>query len=163
MARIKSALQREEYLNNQSASIFENVKQGIFLIDPNFMIGDLYSRETDEIFETTSLQGTNFLKLMRPRLVKRDLEALEMFVDHLFNSKIRETVVNRLNPVEQVEIYPDKGSGSLEPRYIQMLFSRIMREGKIYRVMVTVLDETEKVRMRKKIEESEVRNEENYW
>ncbi|WP_109831967.1 type IV pili methyl-accepting chemotaxis transducer N-terminal domain-containing protein [Reichenbachiella versicolor] len=160
--QLSTALRKEEYLNNQSESIFENVKQGVFLIDKNLMIGDMYSKETDEIFETTSLQNTNFLKLMRPRLVKRDLEALEMFVDHLFNPSIRETVVNRLNPVEQVEIFPDKGSVSMDPRYIQMTFSRIMRDGEIYRVLVTVLDETETVRMRQRIEESDAQNEENY-
>ncbi|WP_258104642.1 type IV pili methyl-accepting chemotaxis transducer N-terminal domain-containing protein [Marinoscillum sp. MHG1-6] len=158
---LKQSLAKEEYLNNQASSIFENVKQGVFLLDQNLMISDFYSKETDRIFSTEDLSNTNFLKLMRPRLVKRDLAALEMFVEHLFNKDIRETVVNRLNPVEQVEIFPEKGTAdSMDPRYIRISFARIMNEGEIHRILVTVLDETETTLMRKQIEEAEEKNKE---
>ncbi len=158
---LKKSLAKEEFLNNQARSIFENVRQGMFLLDENLMISEFHSRETEAIFEMESLEHVNFLKLMRPRIVKRDYEALEMFAEQLFNPNIRESVLNRLNPVELLEIFPERGSAeNLEPRYIRVSFSRIMREGNIHRILVTALDETENYLMRKQIEEAEERNQE---
>ncbi|MFY0598671.1 MAG: type IV pili methyl-accepting chemotaxis transducer N-terminal domain-containing protein [Cyclobacteriaceae bacterium] len=156
---LEESLKKEEFLNNQAKSIFANVKQGVFLLDKNLMISDFYSAETESIFNVSNLENFNFLKLMSPRLVKRDLKALEMFTEHLFNPQIRETVVNKLNPVERVEIYPEKGNvEDMDPRHIRISFSRIVLEGEIKQVLVTVLDETENVIMKKQIEESEEKN-----
>lgn len=156
---LESALQKEEYLNNQAKSIFANVKQGVFLLDQDLMISEFYSKETEFIFDETSLKNMNFLKLLRSRLIKRDLEALEMFTEHLFNPEIREAVVNRLNPVEQVEIFPEKGDAeNLDPRYIRISFARIMANEEIQQILVTVVDETDNVLMKKQIEEAEEKN-----
>lgn len=156
---LEASLEKEEYLNNQARSIFANVKQGVFLLNKDLMISEFYSAETENIFDEGTLRDTNFIKLMRPRLVKRDLEALEMFTDHLFNSEIRETVVNRLNPVESVEIFPNKGNaGNLDSRNVKISFSRIIVDEEIRQILVTVIDETENVKMRKAIEESEEKN-----
>ncbi|MBV6644880.1 MAG: hypothetical protein KI790_05505, partial [Cyclobacteriaceae bacterium] len=156
---LQKSLDQQKYLNNQAEAIFANVKQGIFLLDEELMINEFYSKETEEIFDNKELAGSNFLKLMRPRLVQRDLDALEMFVEHLFNPDIREKVVNKLNPVEQVEIFTDKNlDDAMEARYIRISFARITNGREILKILVTVLDETENIRMKKQIEEAEERN-----
>ncbi len=155
---LETSLRNVEYLNNQAKSVFANVKQGIFLLDKELMISDFYSAETENIFENKDLAGMNFIRLMSSRLVKRDLNALEMFAEHLFNSDIKEDVVNRLNPVEQVELFSSQGSVDFQVRYIRISFSRIMDQDKIHRILVTVLDETEYVLMKKQIEEADERN-----
>ena len=154
----EAALSDKQYLTNQAEIIFSNVKQGIFLLDQELIIDSFYSKETESIFDEETIAQTNFLKLMNHRLMPRDLEALELFVENLFNADIRENVVNRLNPVTQVEIFNDMNNSSIENRYIGFTFSRIIRDDKIYRILVTVLDETENVLMRRKIEEAEERN-----
>ena len=154
----EAALSDKRYLTNQAEIIFSNVKQGIFLLDQELIIDSFYSKETENIFDEETVAKTNFLQLMKHRLMPRDLEALELFVENLFNADIRESVVNRLNPVTQVEIFNDINNSSIENRYIGFTFSRIIRDDKIYRILVTVLDETENVLMRRKIEEAEERN-----
>ncbi|MEL7147739.1 MAG: ATP-binding protein, partial [Bacteroidota bacterium] len=154
----EAALSDKQYLTNQAEIIFSNVKQGIFLLDQELIIDSFYSKETESIFDEETIAQTNFLKLMKHRLMPRDLEALELFVENLFNADIRENVVNRLNPVTQVEIFNDINNSSIENRYIGFTFSRIIRDDKIYRILVTVLDETDNVLMRRKIEEAEERN-----
>jgi len=163
---IKKALQetqkekaKVEYLNNQAETVFTNVDQGIFLMDERYNISDLHSNALEEIFEKKDLSGTNFISLLRPRLVQRDQEALEMFVKHLFNMKIEEDVLEDLNPVEQVQIFSDnQGEASIQSRYIRIRFSRIRDKEKIYSILVTVTDETAEVLMKKEIEETQERN-----
>ena len=155
---LKTALNREEYLNNQAQSVFDNVKQGVFLLDKDLMISDFYSKETEEIFDSQELANTNFLRLMSSRLLKRDLDALQMFVENLFNPDIKEYVVNKLNPVDKVELYNGQNEADLAVRHIKMSFSRIMDQNEIHRVLVTITDETESVLMRKQIEAAEEKN-----
>lgn len=156
---LKVALDHSKYLTNQAESIFENVEQGIFLLKEDLVIDSFYSKQTEKVFYQQKLSGQNFVKLMTPRLKPRDLEALVLFSENLFNTDIREEVVNRLNPIEQVEIFTDGiSSASLESRYLRVSFSRIMMGTKIYRVLVTVVDETESVQLKKQMEEVEVKN-----
>lgn len=154
----EKALSEKQYLSTQAEIIFANVNQGIFLLDNEFIIDTFYSKETEAIFDESSLANMNFLSLMKPKLMQRDQEALDLFAEHLFNPEIREDVVNRLNPVAQVEIFNDSSSSDIENRYIGFTFSRVIKDNKIYRILVTVLDETENVLMQRKIEEAEKRN-----
>ena len=155
---LQEALGQQQYLTNQAEGIFETVQQGIFLLDKDLIIDSFYSRETEEIFSEDELSGQSMLKLMKSRLLARDLEALELYVENLFNTEIREEVVNRLNPLEQVEIFSEGENKEIQSRFLKVTFSRIMRGDSIYRILVTVLDETESVLMKRQIEESEERN-----
>ena len=148
-----------EYLNRQAETVFENVSQGIFLLDDRYTISELHSRALEEILMQKTIGGMNFVQILRPRLVQRDLDALEMFIKHLYNPDIEEDVLNQLNPVQQVEIFSDKNPGTnIESRFLKISFSRIGTDDKIYSILVTIDDETESVRLQKQIKESEERN-----
>ena len=155
---LRESLNEQQYLTNQAQGIFDTVNQGIFLLDQDLIIDSFYSKETENIFSEDGIAKESFVKLMQPRLLARDLEALELYVENLFNTDIREEVVNRLNPLEQVEIFSEGDNKEINSRYLRIAFSRIMRGDEIYRILVTVLDETESVLMKKQIEESEERN-----
>lgn len=155
----KKEKEKVEYLNKQADSIFENVDQGLFLIDEKFMISELYSKSMESIFEEKNLAGTNFIQLMRPRLVKRDQDALEMFVKHLYNAEIEEEVLIQLNPVEQVEIYSSHlDDATIDSRFIEISFARIRDQDRIYAILVTISDVTETVTMQRRIAASEEKN-----
>ena len=148
-----------EFLNRQAESVFDNVGQGLFLLDENHTISELYSKALEDIFEEKELAGTHFVQLMRPRLVKRDQEALEMFMKHLFNAEIEEEVLQQLNPVDQVEIYSNEpGNANIDSRFIRTSFSRILDGDQIIAILVTVTDETETILMQQRIAESEEKN-----
>lgn len=143
----------------QSEVVFENVNQGIFLMDVKFNMSKLYSKEMENIFKNDKIAGENFIQFMRPRLIARDQDALEMFVKHLFNADIEEDVVNKLNPIEHVQIFSSNEQGELNSKYIKVSFSRVKDNGGvIHNILVTVIDETETVLLQKEIEESEGKN-----
>ena len=157
---LEASLKNEQYLTNQSKSIFDNVKQGLLLLDKDLIMGNLYSKEIENIFETKEIAGTSFVKLFRSRLVGRDLESLEMFVENLFDPTIKESVVNKLNPIEQVELYTSNQDPNLRKKYIKVSFSRIIKDEEIFKVLVTIKDETEFVLMQKQIEEAREKHKE---
>ena len=134
--------------------VFQNIHQGIFLLDKNQKMSKLYSKSMEKIFGVNKIAGENFSNFMRPLIIPRDLEALEMFMRHLFNEDMDEDVVNQLNPIEQVKIYSEK-EGLVTTKYIRVNFTRIWRKDKIANIMVTVSDETEAVLLQKHLEEAE--------
>ena len=145
-----------ENIYKQSEVVFENVEQGIFLLDKELKISNLYSKAVERIFDNKIIANENFSNFMRPRLIQRDFEALEMFMKHLFNSDIDEDVVNQLNPIEQVKIFIGT-NGVVITKYLRVSFTRIEREGVIQNIMVTISDETESVLLQQHMEESEAK------
>ncbi|WP_258102970.1 nitrate- and nitrite sensing domain-containing protein [Marinoscillum sp. MHG1-6] len=137
-----------------SMLVFKNIHQGIFLLDRNFKMSKLYSKAMEKIFGVNKIAGENFSNFMRPLIIPRDLEALEMFMRHLFNEDMDEDVVNQLNPIEQVKIF-NEINGVVTTKYIRVNFTRIWGKNRIVNVMVTVSDETESVLLQKHLEEAE--------
>lgn len=137
-----------------SLVVFENIQQGIFLLDKEFKISKFHSKAMKEIFSNEHIAGENFANFMRPLILPRELEALEMFMRHLFNEDMDEDVVNQLNPIDQVKIHTEQ-NGIVATKYIRVDFTRIFRKDKIQNIMVTVSDETESILLQQHLSEAE--------
>lgn len=137
-----------------SKVVFENIQQGIFLLDKNFKISKFHSKAMESIFDNKHIAGENFASFMRPLIIPRELEALEMFMRHLFNEDMDEDVVNQLNPVEQVKIYTEN-NGVVVTKFVRIKFTRILRKNHIQHIMVTVSDETESILLQQHLNEAE--------
>lgn len=137
-----------------SLVVFENIQQGIFLLDKDFKISKFHSNAMKSIFGNDRIAGENFTNFMRPLILPRELEALEMFMRHLFNPEMDEEVVNQLNPIDQVKIHTET-DGIVSTKYIRVDFTRIFRKDKITNIMVTVSDETESFLLQQHLEEAE--------
>ena len=137
-----------------SLVVFENIQQGIFLLDKEFKISKFHSRAMKEIFNNDRIAGENFANFMRPLILPRELEALEMFMRHLFNEDMDEEVVNQLNPIDQVKIHTEQ-NGIVATKYIRVEFTRIFRKDKIQNIMVSVSDETESILLQQHLSEAE--------
>lgn len=137
-----------------SLVVFENIQQGIFLLDKEFKISKFHSKAMKEIFGNDRIAGENFANFMRPLILPRELEALEMFMRHLFNEDMDEEVVNQLNPIDQVKIHTEQ-NGIVATKYIRVEFTRIFRKNKIQNIMVSVSDETESILLQQHLNEAE--------
>ncbi|WP_462249534.1 nitrate- and nitrite sensing domain-containing protein [Ekhidna sp.] len=137
-----------------SLVVFENIQQGIFLLDKEFKISKFHSKAMKEIFSNDRIAGENFANFMRPLILPRELEALEMFMRHLFNEDMDEEVVNQLNPIDQVKIHTEQ-NGIVATKYIRVEFTRIFRKEKIQNIMVSVSDETESILLQQHLDEAE--------
>ncbi len=159
-SELKQAKDHAEYMYEniykQSEVVFENVEQGIFLLDKDLKISNLHSKAVERIFDNEMIASENFCNFMRPRIMERDYEALQMFMKHLFNPDMDEDVVNQLNPVEEVQIYITK-NGVVITKYIRISFTRVVQGDEIQSIMVTITDETESVFLQQHIKETESR------
>lgn len=143
-----------------SEVVFANVEQGVFLITEDMKISELYSKAMESIFEKKDLSGKDFMELLNPMLVPRDREALKVFSRHLFNVRVKDNVLKRLNPVEEVQIFSGsrKTADDMNVKHIKVKFSRITNNKKIENVMITIQDVTQEVLLQQKIRDNEEKN-----
>lgn len=143
-----------------SEVVFANVEQGVFLITEDMKISELYSKAMERIFEKKDLSGKDFMELLNPMLVPRDREALKVFSRHLFNVRVKDNVLKRLNPVEEVQIFSGsrKTTDDMNVKHIKVNFSRITNNKKIENVMITIQDVTKEVLLQQKIRDNEEKN-----
>lgn len=146
--------------NKQAEAIFENVSEGLFLITPDYKISEQRSIELDKIFLSENLGRADFTQLMKPLVTDRIHGAIINYINLLFNPEIDEDVVQELNPLDQVEAHFEKEAGVFVTKIIEFSFERIVTDGNIGTLLVTVRDVTETVELQKKLEENERKKQE---
>ncbi len=160
LAKANQELTREsKNLKNITKIVLQGIEQGIVIIDEQRKVGKLHSEKIEEILGSKDFIEKDFLRVIQPRILPKDYEALVLFMDQLFNPKVSEEDLAKLNPVELVEFFTEHNEdGSFDSRFVSISFNRITRQNKIIYVLVSVLDETERVEMKKKLEASEAKN-----
>jgi two-component system, chemotaxis family, sensor kinase CheA len=145
----------------QLRKILETVNEGLFLIGPDLIIQPGYSRATTEIFRR-DIVGMHFLDLlhptgqeMEPVIGSETLEAATLYLELLHNPKIKDKLIAQTNPLHEVEFRHHQRSGKSRVHYLEFRFNRVIEAGKLTQIMVTVLDSTTSVSLKRQIRASE--------
>ncbi|PTY02349.1 hypothetical protein DB346_09580 [Verrucomicrobia bacterium LW23] len=146
----------------QSDLILDTVLQGLILIDQKGVIGDKYSREVEAIFRMNNLAGMNLLNLLQRLLTEKMYNTTRDYFELLFNKALKERQVLKVNPLEELEVNFSKPEGGFVTRYLGFSFRRIMRDGEVEQVLVTVNDVTQRVQLEQELRASEKRKERQF-
>ncbi|MBN1409406.1 MAG: Hpt domain-containing protein [Spirochaetales bacterium] len=138
----------------ETDNILSNVKEGIFLIDGEFMIGNNYSRVMEEIFETADVGGKNFISFISPFIETGEVESVKDFLEIALTRKLPEKRLMQLNPLEDIEVHVQKDV-QLEEKFLNFAFSRIEVDEHNTFLLSTVRDVTERKKLAQKVAESE--------
>lgn len=148
---------------NQIRKILETVNEGLFIIAPDLIIQPGYSRATTEIFHR-EIVGLHFLDLLRPTgqvlepvLAPATLEAAVLYLELLQNPKIKDKLIAQTNPLLEVEFRQHVRNGASRTRFLEFRFNRVLATGRPTQIMVTVLDSTTSVSLKRQIRESEAK------
>lgn len=140
-------------VRQESAYILDTVRDGLFLLDENIEISSQYSNEMENIFETTDISGRPFTELLSKILTGEDLETVEEFVKLLFDEDKIESLIESLNPLEQIEVnFFDPQTRKTKAKYLSFVFYRVMNGNKIVDVLVSVRDVSNQVYLQEQLE-----------
>ena len=147
----------------QIRKILETVNEGLFLIGPDLIVQSGYSRATTEIFRR-EIVGLHFLDLLRPTgqemepaITPDTLDAATLYLELLQNLKIKDKLIAQTNPLSEVEFHQHEPNRATRVRYLEFRFNRVIEAGKPKQIMVTVLDSTTSVLLRRQIRASEAK------
>ncbi|HEY6528159.1 MAG TPA: type IV pili methyl-accepting chemotaxis transducer N-terminal domain-containing protein [Cellvibrionaceae bacterium] len=142
--------------------ILSTVNEGLFLLDSDLRMGSQHSAKLEQMFCTQPgavvSENCYFGDFLRERVRPKDLETAQRFVNLLFKKNIKSSLIGDLNPLTKVEINIAEEGGGFTTKYMHFDFCRVLNEGAIKQVLVTVTDVSKEVLLGKKLDESRAEN-----
>ena len=142
----------------ETQEIMETVNTGLFLLDKDLNIGQQHSRALNGIIGSDRLSGENFADVLRGRISDKDLKTTRQFIEQLYNPRVKEKLVDSLNPLHKVMLHNTSGEESATSRFLDFKFSRVYEDKDIARILVNVNDVSDAVYLEQSLEKERSQN-----
>jgi HPt (histidine-containing phosphotransfer) domain-containing protein len=130
--------------HEQSESIFRTVKEGLFLLDKDLVIGAAHSSAMKALFKREDIAGLRFEDLLKGIVPDKTLKTAMKFVNVLWSERTKENLVRSINPLGEVEVSFTTESG-VTTQYLEFDFHRVRTASEISHVLVSVSDVSARV------------------
>lgn len=134
--------------------IMSTVKEGLFLIDENMVVGANYSKKLETLLGRQQLAGLTLPQLLANMVPEKEIAATQHFISYLYNSKVDENLVQDINPLKKVKIIFLDEKGFTVSKYLQFDFLRVVNTDPktSINLFVSVVDITETVQLGQQME-----------
>lgn len=143
-----------EAAQKETAEILGTVKEGLFLLDADFKVGSQFSKSLTNMLGRNIEAGSDFRALLREMVPEATYALACDFMDLLFGERVKENLIGDLNPLTVLEVAIPGAMGQVERRFLTFQFNRVMAEGKISHLLVTVFDVTLQVNLEHELAEA---------
>lgn len=154
--RLRTADEEAQAAQRETQDIMANVSTGLFLLDKDLRIGNQYSAQLTNIIGGDKIAGENLTSLLKSKVSEKDLETTQGFVKQLYNPRVKEKLINDLNPLKKVMVQDEKNRG--QNRFLDFKFSRVFNNNQIEKILVNVQDITPQVRLEQRLEHERAQN-----
>jgi two-component system, chemotaxis family, sensor kinase CheA len=144
IGRLSEADRVAEAARGQTGQILSTVKEGLLLLQNDRSLGSQFSASLPAVLGRAVAPGEAFMPLLKAMVSDEIYTVAASYIDILFGTRVKENLVAELNPLTAIEATDAHGG----KRYLSMFFSRVMRNGKVEALLVTVQDVSEKVLLR---------------
>lgn len=151
VARLTRTLEAER---DEMATMKDNLKTGLFLMNRDYLIQPQYSHAMEDIFSESTLGGKNFLDLLSSSIQEKEKDTLRDYFTMVFNRSYDARMLEDINPLYQLEY---TANTSKDEKFLRCNFVPIDRDdGNVY-ILGTVEDLTREVELRRQLDEEENR------
>lgn len=142
LRKLRAADGEIEKAQRETTEILNTVKEGLFLLDPEFNVGSQFSSSIGKILQHEVSANMPFMPILE-QLVSADIyTSAKDYIQLLFGNKVKENLMLSLNPLTQVKV---QAKNDTTPRYLSFQFNRIVEDKHVLHLLVTVQDVTEQV------------------
>lgn len=145
----------------EKSAILENVREGLFLMNENWIIEKEGSAVLSEILGKKIVPPMSFFEIMEPLIDEKTSRNAKEFVKILFTKDVKESMIASLNPLKLVEVVKssDNQTAVQKKQFLSINFNKIKDEsGKVIRILVTILDSTEQKKLEEKLKEEKLKS-----
>jgi two-component system, chemotaxis family, sensor kinase CheA len=136
-----------EIAQKETAEILDTVKEGLFLLDPQFKIGSQFSTSLGAMLGRKVEAGADFLQMLGNMVPDEVLALATDYIDLLFGDHVKEALIGDLNPLTSIEVMVRDSNGAAARRFLTLQFNRVREDGVITHLLVTVFDVTTQVEL----------------
>ena len=136
----------------ETSDILSTVSEGLFLLGRDHDIGVQQSDSLKGMFmQERDIEG-NFFDFISQYITQGDLKIAKDYLELLFGDRVKEKLVESLNPLNEVEIAIARRDGSFENRYLNFKFKRVLKGEKLGYLLGSVSDITKQVLLERELE-----------
>lgn len=155
LRRLRTSDAAIEAANEENREILSSVREGLFLMTPDFKLGTQIASSVPVLFGRQVKPGDGFLSVLQPLVSERTLEDARNYVGLLFSPHVKESLVQTINPLGEVSIRLTSAAGVESERHLSFFFNRVLDEGKqrqVRHLLVTVQDISSRMELEKKLQ-----------
>lgn len=146
MRKLRVADAETEKAQRETTEILNTVNEGLFLLNPELLIGTQFSKSMHKILQQEISANMAFMPILRALVSDEVYTQARNYIGLLFGNKVKENLVLSLNPLQQVQVQTKTGNQQgAAPRYLSFQFNRVIEEKRVQHLLVTVQDITEHV------------------
>lgn len=162
LRRLQTSDAATEAANEENREILQSVREGLFLITPDFRLGSQVSRSAHALFGRTLVPGQDFFALLEPLLSGRPLADARDYVQLLFAPHVKEALVQGINPLSEVQAQVRNRLGHEVVRHLSFHFNRVVDGGAVRHLLVTVQDVSARVELQQKLHSERQRSQKEF-
>ncbi len=155
LGRLRASDSEVERMQVETENILRTMQEGLFLLDNNFHIGSQTSSALGQVLGVTVKPGGDFLTLLKPMVSQKTLDTTKEYIELLLRFDVKEKLVASLNPLDALEINNTRDNGTVETRFLNFRFNRVVNKGKITHLLVTASDITRRIKLERELINSE--------
>lgn len=157
--RLKRSDEELIVARRETQEIMQTVNTGLFLLDKDLNIGQQHSKALTGIIGSDQLAGKNFANVLRGRISDKDLTTTRQFIEQLYNPRVKEKLVDALNPLHKVMLHnASSDEQESSSRFLDFKFSRVYEDKDIARILVNVNDVSDAVFLEQRLEKERSQN-----
>lgn len=150
-ARRKGEEETQVVTKSETEGIMNTVSEGLFLLGNDHQIGVEQSASLKRMFKLERDLEGDFFDFISDYVTQENVRVAKDYLDLLFGDRVKEKLVEDLNPLNNVEISLVRRDGQYESRYLDFRFKRVMVDGAISHLLGSVSDVTRQVELEKQL------------
>jgi len=154
LLRLNQTDETEVSSKKETEGIMGTVSEGLFLLGSDHEIGVEQSSSLKGMFKLERDLEGNFFDFILQYVTQDTVNIAKDYIELLFGDRVKERLVEDLNPLKQVEINLIRRDGSYENRYLDFKFKRVLIDDKLSHLLGSVTDVTKQVMLEKQLIES---------
>ena len=151
IARLHRHDERVKEVQEQSSALLANLREGALLLDDKLMITHQHSASIHTIFGQKEYTKLSFRDLLADIVTVKELDTAEEYIKLLLNIDVKEKLIETLNPLLEIEVNFEQENGAYLTKHLSIRFNRFIKHQSISYILVTVLDITEAVELRRQL------------
>lgn len=154
LLRLSSDAEVQVESNQQAENILNTVSEGLFLLDKSGEIGVEQSKSLKGMFRMERDLEGSFLDFIGQYVPESTVAVAKDYLDLLYGDRVKEKLVKDLNPLNKVEVSITRRDGTIESRFLDFNFARVMVDSELQHLLGSVTDVTREVKLELELEQN---------
>lgn len=162
LGRLRTSDAAIETANEENREILTSVREGLFLLTPDYRLGSQLSQSAHTLFGRQLTPGDNFFALLQPLVSEKALTDARDYVQLLFAPHVKESLVQGINPLSEVEVAIKNRLGADARRHLSFHFNRVQEGGAVRHLLVTVQDISARIELEARLQTERTRSQKEF-